>query len=338
MKTVSADLRAILGSSQFYMADCYSFTLADGTVARYTSADASITDQATGHVFAAGGPFFERSKVKFQTGVQVDELDISVTAGPGDLLDGAPWLSALRAGVLDGAELQLDRAFMPNFGDTSAGLVTMFYGRVVEIDAGRTRATIKVNTHLELLSLQWPWRLFQPGCSRTLFDAGCTLVKASFGLGYHVIDGSTLQVMQTDFNQSDGVASLGTLTFTSGALAGKSYGIQSQTAGALTMTIPLPALPAPGDAITVYPGCDKTQATCQNKFSNLQHYAGEPFVPVPETALSGYCLVLLAGCGDRAIFSMRSSSFAPKRKDSQPRIGSRTEKISWPVLSSTPKS
>ena len=47
MKTVSDDLRAILGSSQFYMADCYSFILADGTTVRYTTAETAIIDQAT---------------------------------------------------------------------------------------------------------------------------------------------------------------------------------------------------------------------------------------------------------------------------------------------------
>lgn len=286
MKTVSDSLRAILGSAQFHMADCYSFILADGTTLRYTTAETAITDPAAGNVFTAAGPFFERSKVKFQVGVQVDELDIALTAGPADIMfpGGPNWLSGLRAGVLDGAELRLDRAFMPEFGDVSAGLVTLFYGRIVEVDVGRTKATLKVNTHLELLNLQWPWRLFQPGCSRTLFDTGCTLTKSAFGQTYTVTAGSTLQVMQTNLGQPDGWASLGTVTFTSGALNGKSYGIQSQTAGALTMTVPLPVAPVSGDAITLYPGCDKTQATCQTKFSNLQHYAGEPYVPVPETA------------------------------------------------------
>lgn len=284
MKTVSDSLRSLLGQAQFFMADCYSFTLADGTVARFTSADADIKDQATGHVFRASGPFFERSKIRFQIGVQVDELEIAVTAGPGDMLDGVPFLSALRSGVLDGAELQLDRAFMPNFGDTSAGLMTLFLGRVVEIDVGRTQATIKANTHLELLSLQWPWRLFQPGCARTLFDAGCTLSKSAQGRAQHVTAGSSLRVMHTDLAQADGWASLGTVTFNSGALAGKSYGIQKQVGGALSMMVPLPSLPAAGDGVLIYPGCDKTQATCKTKFNNLTHFAGFPYVPVPETA------------------------------------------------------
>jgi uncharacterized phage protein (TIGR02218 family) len=284
MKFVSPALVAILGSAQFHMADCYSFTLTDGTIVRYTTADQDIIDQATGHRFLSGGPFFERSKVKFQVGVAVDELDITVKAGPADLLDGTPWFSALRAGALDGAEAQLDRAFMSTFGDTSAGLVTLFFGRVVEVDPGRTLATIKVNTHLELLNLQWPWRLFQPGCSRTLYDAGCTLAKSSFGSDCHVTAGGTANTVHTDYSGATGLASLGTLTFTSGMLAGKSFSIRAQTGGVIDILRTLPVQPAIGDALTVYQGCDKTQATCLAKFNNLQHFEGEPFVPVPETA------------------------------------------------------
>jgi uncharacterized phage protein (TIGR02218 family) len=286
MKPASTALQAILAGSQFYMADCYTFILANGVTIRCTNAEAPITDQATGNVFAAFGPFFERSKVKFRTGVQVDELQIGIKPRSTDImyLGGPAWLSGLRAGVLDGAEVQLDRAFMANFGDTSAGLLTMFYGRVVEVDVGRTLATVKANTHLELLNLQWPWRLFQPGCARTLFDAGCTLTKASFGISCSVVAGSSLQVLKTNYGQPNNWASLGTLTFTSGALNGQSYAIKTQGGATLALLVPLPSLPAVGDTLTVYPGCDKTRNMCSGKFNNLQHFQGEPYVPVPETA------------------------------------------------------
>ena len=279
----------ILGAPQFSMADCYTFTLADGTVSRHTTADHSITDHASGDVFAANGPFFERSKIKFGIGVQVDELDIKMTAGLGDLLQGVPWLSALRAGALDGAEVQLDRAFMASFGDISAGLLTLFLGRVTEVDAGRTLATIKANTHLELLNLQWPWRLFQPGCSRTLFDAGCTLSKASYGASatIHSAVSPTLLTVSGPTQAAD-YFSLGTMTFTSGVLLGRHFSIKQSLVSGMTTSlhplIPLPIQPAAGDTLTLYPGCDKTSATCAAKFSNLQHFEGMPYVPVPETA------------------------------------------------------
>jgi uncharacterized phage protein (TIGR02218 family) len=284
MKYASTALQTLLGSSQFWMADCYTFTLQDGTTIRYTSADRNITSGSD--VFLSGGPYFERSKVKFQAGVQVDELDLVLTAKSTDLLDGAPWFSALRAGILDGAELQLDRAFMPTFGDVSAGLVTLFCGRVAEVDCGRTQATLKINTHLELLSLQWPWRVFQPGCARALYDAGCTVNKADHAVSATVGSDSTVQNIVTSLSQGAGWASLGMMVFTSGALAGKTFGVRlDDGAGNLQPTTPVPVAPAAGDAVTIYAGCDRQQSTCKNKFNNLQHFEGFPYIPVPETAV-----------------------------------------------------
>lgn len=286
MKTAPAGLLTLFGTSQFYMADCYTFTLADGIVLRYTSADQTITDQATGNQFGAVQPYFERSKVKFGVGVQVDDLAIKITGDSTSVLftGGPTWFQALVAGQFDGAEVQLDRAFMATPGAASAFLLTMFYGRVTEVDVDRTVATIKANTHMELLNLQWPWRVYQPGCARTLYDAGCTLNPASFSNSATVTSGSTVNVIHSNYSQATDTATLGTVTFTSGVLNGLSFTIQKQTSGNLTVFTPLPSVPAVGDTMTVYFGCDHTLATCNSKFSNLQHFAGQPTVPVPESA------------------------------------------------------
>jgi hypothetical protein len=54
--------------------------------------------------------------------------------------------------------------------------------------------------------------------------------------------------------------------------------------GVFILTQPLPYAPAASDAFTVYPGCDKSQRTCQLKFNNIANFAGFPYVPAPETA------------------------------------------------------
>jgi hypothetical protein len=35
----------------------------------------------------------------------------------------------------------------------------------------------------------------------------------------------------------------------------------------------------------VYPGCDKTQATCQNTFGNILNFGGFTYIPAAETAV-----------------------------------------------------
>lgn len=55
-------------------------------------------------------------------------------------------------------------------------------------------------------------------------------------------------------------------------------------AGTIVLAQPLPYPPAAGDAFVAYPGCDKSQRTCQMKFDNLRNFGGFPYVPAPETA------------------------------------------------------
>ncbi|WP_205684437.1 phage BR0599 family protein, partial [Acinetobacter baumannii] len=49
--------------------------------------------------------------------------------------------------------------------------------------------------------------------------------------------------------------------------------------------LPLLDMPAIGEAIRVYPGCDKRLDTCTNRFNNRARFRGAPFVPVPETSI-----------------------------------------------------
>ena len=44
----------------------------------------------------------------------------------------------------------------------------------------------------------------------------------------------------------------------------------------IQLQTPLTLAPNIGDIVYVYPGCDKTQATCQSKFNNLARFGGFP--------------------------------------------------------------
>jgi hypothetical protein len=147
MKAASPALIALLNSStQFVMADLYTFTLVGGNLLRCSAAPTAIV--ANGFTFAVG-PKFERSKTSTVIGTQVDELDIKVYPEKTDLIGGTPWLEAAWQGQLDGALLQIERAFMPSYGDTSPGTVVLFAGRISDIDCSRTGIDMKCRSHLE---------------------------------------------------------------------------------------------------------------------------------------------------------------------------------------------
>src|SRR5579863_6112809 len=182
MKPASSALQALLASRNFYAADLYSFTLVGGGVLRYTSGDRDIT--ANGNLFTSQGPRIDRkdnkAKCHWKIGVDVDTLIFDVMPQASDQVSGQSFLAACVQGAFDGAELTLERAFMTVYGDTSVGTVILFAGRVAEIDLGRGVATFSINSHLELLNLNLPRNLWQPGCVNSLGDPSCGVNLASF--------------------------------------------------------------------------------------------------------------------------------------------------------------
>jgi len=282
MKRASAALVALLDGEQFTMADLYTFTLVGGTVLRYSAAPTTLT--AGGNVFQLG-PKFERSKVTVQVGTQVDELDIKVYCDTTDLIGSTSFLQAAWTGELDGALLQLERAFMPVYSDTSPGTVVLFAGRISDIDCTRSGIDIKCRSHLELLNIQMPRRLWQASCAHIFGGPMCQFNRASLALTFSAAAGSTTTLIQgapsstTPFNQ-------GTIAGLSGANAGQSRTITAFLSGAsVAVKLPFLSVVATGDQFQLLPGCDRTLATCTNLFNNAVHFGGMPFIPTPETAV-----------------------------------------------------
>lgn len=85
----------------------------------------------------------------------------------------------------------------------------------------------------------------------------------------------------------------GALTFETGRNAGKTIEVRGwvQSTRTLTLFLPTGFAVQPGDAVRVYPGCNKLLATCRTKFAipgstnfqtgvgNVENFRGEPFIP-----------------------------------------------------------
>src|SRR5713101_1029189 len=171
----------LVRGGQCIMADRYTMTLVGGSVLRYSAALTVLI--ANGYTFALG-PKFERSKTKVVIGTQVDELEVMLYPGTTDLIGGASFLEAAWQGQLDGALLQLERAFMPTYGDTTPGTVVLFAGRVSDIDCSRTGIDMKCRSHLELLNIQMPRRLWQASCTHVFGGPMCQFDRTSLALTF----------------------------------------------------------------------------------------------------------------------------------------------------------
>jgi len=79
----------------------------------------------------------------------------------------------------------------------------------------------------------------------------------------------------------------GLLTFTSGALQGRTFDIKTWDGTQFNMFLPFPIQPQPGDNFTVTPGCDNTLSnTGCLKFNNAANFRGEPTIPGQDLVLN----------------------------------------------------
>lgn len=297
MKTISAALTALFLTRQFNFASLFQYTLIDGTILYYCSGDIDIL--WNGHTWSAGGttgPYFDKkgskAKAHWKIGVEVDTLVFDVIPGS-SLIEGTPFLQAIQQGLFDGAELLMHRAYWPIQAYASPIVPTdviqnVFVGRVAEIDATRSLATFNVNSHLELLNQNMPVELYQSGCLNTLYGQACTLNQASFAVNGTLLTGGSASVLLATLSQATAYFSLGKIKMTSGVCNNVWRGVKQYTSGSpstLTLTSPFPLTPSAGDTFTVYPGCDKQQATCSSKFNNLVNFRGFPYIPEVSTAV-----------------------------------------------------
>jgi uncharacterized phage protein (TIGR02218 family) len=270
-------------ATEIRMADLYTITLTAGTVLRYTTWDSTLV--VSGNTFLTGPPNFERTAIEEKLGMEVSTIELTISASATDLVNGVPILQAIAQGLFDGAVFRIDRLFMDSTG-VQIGTVIRFAGFIGPIDElSRSYAKITVNAGTELLQMQLPAVILQPGCTNTLFDARCGLIKASFAEANAVQAGSTVNKLISLSAKADGYYDNGQIAFTSGANAGLVKAVKTYAGQQFTFNSPLPFVPNAGDSFTAYPGCDKTQATCTDKFSNLVNFEGFPYVPVPETAI-----------------------------------------------------
>ena len=285
MKTISGALTTLFNSSNaFAKADLFTWIFFDGTILRTTSADRALT--WGGNTFSSCAPAIERTRVKLKVGVDADSMDLTVMPGAAETISGLTWQSASRQGYLDGAKVLVETAYIETW-PTVVGVLHVFQGQVSDIYPERTMIRVEVKSALELLAQPFPRNVYQSVCSRTVYDAGCGAVKASFTATGTVAasPAPTLTSFKTGNAQAAGYFDQGVVTFTSGANSGLKRTIKSYNpATGFTFALPLPTPPAAGDTISVFAGCDKTLATCRTKFANSGKFRGFPWVPNPETA------------------------------------------------------
>lgn len=308
-ETSAGALAALLATRSFVWSTLYTILLAGGGTLRYAASDTDFT--YGGNTWTKGGPFIDQggqsgsgqqATAHWKVGLDVDTWQFAVFPRPVDPVTGAvhpdtignvPWLQAARGGVLDGAVVIVDRAYLPAWPPfprpiaiAPTGVVNIFTGRVAAIDVGRSAAYISVNSHLELLDAPMPRNVFQAGCHHTLFDHGCTLSAVAYAAYTSASASSTTATILSSAAAPPGsnTYALGRIVFTSGLNATFSRSVRQWAPGVFTLIAPMPFQVSPGDTFIAYPGCDKKLSTC-GAFGNTANFGGQPFIPAPEVGI-----------------------------------------------------
>lgn len=294
MRAASAGTIALLNAGrQVLLADYYTITLSTGSVLRYTSADVDLlAADGTGFVFSSTGPVISRGPIKTEVGVKVSKCALTLHADPSKLILNVPWPQFAERGGLDGATVLIQRCYMAAWGDLSNGAVILFSGRVSDVKPSRTRVDCELSSDVELLDMNMPRRIYQPACTRALYDGGCRINKSDYTATGTVGAGSTISTLiivdgAAPMRNTSNFYDLGSITMLTGVNAGASRTIANHVGNSNTLILypPLPVVAGIGDQVSIIPGCDKTQNQCSAKFNNLAQFGGFPYVPAPETAL-----------------------------------------------------
>jgi uncharacterized phage protein (TIGR02218 family) len=288
MKTTTSAVVSLINAaraapdSQLVFAECFTFISTVGTQYTWTNVDYNIA--FNGQIFSASGPLVSGLQYKGSIGLEVNKQQITIAARPTDLINGTPFLIALRDGAFDGAPVYRDRAFLTGPAGAVVGGVRLFQGRIPTVDnVGRTQATVTVASDLVILDYDMPKNLFSPTCLHVLYDSGCGIIRGTFSVNGTCGAGSNSN--EIFFSGARAGDAQGSLVFTSGANANVRATVKVASAGVgYLLMYPLPFAPAPGDGFNVAFGCDHTQATCQGKFNNLINFRGFPYVPPPQLA------------------------------------------------------
>lgn len=185
------------------------YNLPTPSILQICSADIDVT--VFGQTFTAGGrlasgiPAIQRSKMSCKLGLEVSSEEIDIYADPSMQIGTNPILSFITQGLMDGATIYIQRGYSatPDFaGVASMGPVIAFSGTVAETKIGRSSTHLTIKSRTELLDLQMPRLLYNPGCQFTLFDSGCTLNPANYTFTGTVQAGSNVAVINTNLSQA----------------------------------------------------------------------------------------------------------------------------------------
>ena len=272
-------LREHLSQTVTTVCRCWRLTRRDGVVLGFTDHDMTLTVDGTTCMPQSG---LSGSEVKQTLGFEVDAFDVE-----GALSSDAITEADISAGLLDGASVE---TFLVNWRNPADFALTG-YALVGKITVKDSRFVAELESRLRLLD-QPKGRFVLRACDAELGDERCKFALGSAYQGNGTVSDihnrTTLGVAGLDAFET-GLFSNGVLTWTSGRWSGQQFRIGNHVKRSDSVMLGLdmsPGLPEPGDAFSIIAGCDKSFASCRDRFANALNFRGFPHLPGNDDAYS----------------------------------------------------
>lgn len=248
-------------------------TRQDGVVIGFTEHDRDLRFAGTEFLAASG---FRASETEAAAGLAADAGEVA-----GGFSSAAISEVDVAAGRYDGARVE---QFLVNWQapDQHMLLTVQDIGEVTRA-GGAFRAELRSLTH-RLGAVQG--RSYGRRCDAAFGDTRCgaSLVGRT-GTGVIMEVAGDVGLLVSGLSAAAGTYRYGLVRMTSGANAGWSCDVEDHTAESgvstarLVLWLPPPVPLSAGDTFSVTVGCDKSFATCRDRFDNALNFRGFPHMP-----------------------------------------------------------
>ena len=267
-------------AKSFRSCDLYALRLQSGMAYYWTDTDANVSHG--GHIYRADGPVITRNKTSTHSDVAVDKLSISISCDKRDQIGGVPIMAVAHNGGLDGATMELKRAFFDSFGKL-IDVIDIFSGSVEVKQGGGFTISLDVKSVVQQLNTEFPGKRYYPQCPYCVYSTECGVDIKTYRKKVKVTTVSGVNTVSVDTAFEDGYYNAGGIEWINGPLAGQATQIMSSRAGTIIYMSPSNTQATVGNEAYIYPGCDKTPDTCRKKFNNFARNRATPYVPLKET-------------------------------------------------------
>ncbi len=178
-------------------------------------------------------------------------------------------------------EVVITRGLVSNFDAVN---INIFTGVVKMVQIEDIYAVAQCVSLGSILDAVWPKDIHSSFCQNSLFDNRCGLAATDYMLNF-TIQGFTGKggIISTDIGTNGSLYTGGYVSYMNDF-----RWITLGENNTFNLHVPFDASVQIGTILRAYQGCSKSAIDCKNKFNNIEHFNGCPYIPSDNPVLWGF--------------------------------------------------